>query len=88
MTDYNDFSDWPTIEVRVPKAGGKFFTKHGALIAYVGTDGSLQVLQDMNPLDIQSWESFGITDPGEQRTMELKMKELMTQLTGKYKPNV
>ncbi len=83
MINYNDFEPWPEIIVRPPKAGGKLFTKYGDLIAYVDVHGNLQVLQDMDPIDAESWQAFGIGDPTEQRVMMDKISNMINNLKAK-----
>jgi L-ascorbate metabolism protein UlaG (beta-lactamase superfamily) len=82
MINHNDFDEWPTMEVRIPTAGGRLMTKYGNICAYVDMDGKLQVMTDMQVSDAASWESFGITDPLEQVQMEQKLKDLVDSIKG------
>jgi hypothetical protein len=83
--NYNDYDDWPTIEAKVPTAGGRLFTKHGEIVAYVGLDGNLQVVREVNASEIASWEAFGIHDPAEQATMMTKIELMIQNLRDKHR---
>jgi hypothetical protein len=83
MINYNDYEEWPSIEVQFPNAGGRLLTKHGGVLAYVDTDGTIQVVGEQSMDDVESWEVFGITDPVEQVKMSLALDKLITSLKEK-----
>lgn len=81
-SNYNDYDAWPTMDVRIPTAGGRLMTKHGNICAYMDADGQVCVLPGMQVSDAASWEAFGINDPVEQAHMEQKLAALIHGLTG------
>lgn len=85
--NYNDFDEWQSIQVRIPAAGGRLYTEYGGLVAYIGTDGQLQVMRGRDISEVRSWETFGITDPMEQQQMEVEIEKLITNLARKNNGN-
>jgi len=81
--NYDEYTEWPTLNVNRPTKGAVLRASNGKVVAYVTPDGRHEFLPNMEGQNAVEWEAFGIHDPMEMKQLESAVNNLINQLAKK-----